>query len=188
MPQNDDITALLQPGETLLWHGRPDVGRLVGAKLAGCFLAGAGVGLSLLWAWYAAARGTAVGLFVALLFLALGLGVGIAKTREVLAARTTRYAITDRRALIVSGRTMAEIRDFAPDDIGPLETCNLVHGVGDLLFHHVGRIRGFGGWRTESRGFIGIAEIGKAREALIALNPDAANRTRTALAPDVSLD
>lgn len=183
----DDITVLLEPGERLIWHGRPNVERLVGRKLGGIFVAGAGVGLLLLWAWYAFAGGSAISSFVALMFVALAAILAHGKFREVLDARTTRYAVTDRRAIIVSGRAMNARRDYLPDAIGPLETRNEIHGAGDLLFNHTIKIGHFGRRRTESDGFIGIAEIAKARRALSALMESGSRGPAIRLAPDVTI-
>ena len=183
----DDITALLEPGERLTWHGRPNVDRLVGRKLGGIFIAGAGVGLLLLWAWYAIAGGSAISVFVALIFVAFAALLAHGKFREVLDARTTRYAITDRRAIIVSGRAMNTRRVYLPDAIGPLETRNEINGVGDLLFSHTIKVGHFGRRRTESDGFIGIADIGKARHALSALMESGSGGPAIRLAPDVTI-
>jgi hypothetical protein len=187
MPHEDDITTLLEPGERLMWHGRPNVERLVGRKLGSIFIAGAGVGLMLLWAWYALAGTSVIGAFVALMFVAFAAILAHGKYREVIAARTTRYAVTDRRALIVSGRPLRTSHVFLPGEIGPLETRNDVHGVGDVLFRHTVKIGHFGRRRTESDGFIGIAEIGKARDALAALMERAGDDPTIRLAPDVGV-
>ncbi len=187
MPHEDDITTLLEPGERLVWHGRPNVERLVGRKFGGIFIAGAGIGLLLIWAWNSIVDGSVMGIFVALLFIAFAVILAHGKFRDVMDARTTRYAVTDRRALIVSGRAMATQRVFPPDAIGPFETRNEVHGVGDLMFCHTIKIGHFGHRRTESDGFIGITEIGKARDALSALMKRAADGPAIRLAPDVGI-
>ncbi len=187
MPHEVDITTLLESGERLVWHGRPNVERLVGRKLGGIFVAGAGVGLMLLWAWYALAGGSAIGIFVALMFVAFAAILAQGKFRDVIDARTTRYAVTDRRALIVSGRGMKTRRVFAPDEIGPLEVRNDVGGAADLMFRHTNKIRQFGRRRTDSDGFIGIADIGKARAALMALMERADGPPTIRLAPDVGV-
>lgn len=187
MPHEDDITTLLEPDERLMWHGRPNVERLVGRKLGGIFIAGAGVGLLLLWAWNSAVGGSVMGLFVALLFVALAIMLAHGRFRDVMDARTTRYAVTDRRALIVSGRTMQTQRIFTPDAIGPLETRNEVHSVGDLMFCHTIKIGHFGRRRTDSDGFVGISEIDKARNALTTLMKSAEDGPAIRVAPDVGI-
>ena len=187
MPHEDDITTLLEPDERLMWHGRPNVERLVGRKLGGIFVAGAGLGLLLLWAWMSVASGSVTGGFVALLFVGLAAILAHGTFRDVMDARTTRYAVTDRRALIVAGRAMDIRRVFTPEEVGPLETRNEVHGVGDLMFSHTVKIGHFGRQRTDSDGFIGIAEIGKARDALAALMKNAGDGSAIRLAPDVGI-
>lgn len=162
----DNIDTLLEPGERLLWHGQPDVNRLVRRQYGWCFFAGAFMGLSLIWAWGSAQRGTAVSLFVALLFVLAGLAVLFAKVREIMAARTTRYMVTDRRAVIVSGKQTPKIDTVEPRDIGPIEITNVKDDHGDVLFRHVERFQELRGRKVESSGFIGIVETGKARQAL----------------------
>ena len=162
----DSIDTLLEPGERLLWHGRPDVNRLVRRQYGWCFFAGAFLGLSLLWAWDSAERGTAVALFVAMLFILAGLAVLYSKVQEIVAARTTRYMVTDRRAVIASGEQPPKVDSVAPVDIGPIEVANVKDEIGDVLFRQVETFPEFGGLKRERSGFIGIAETVQARRAL----------------------
>lgn len=165
----DPIETLLEPGETLVWHGRPDKDRLVRKQYGRCFFAGAFLGLALLWAWASLQRGTTVSFFVALLFAAAGLFVVIAKTREIMAARKTRYLVTDRRAVIAVQWKTPDIRSFAPTDIGPIEIKNDKDGAADVVFHHSIEHVDFTGLRRGTTGFIGISDPLKARAALEAL-------------------
>ena len=165
----ESVDKLLEPGETLVWHGRPDKDRLVRRQYGWCFFAGAFLGLSLIWAWGSAQRGTIVSLFVALLFALTGLAVVVGKGREVMAARKTRYLVTDRRAVILIDRKVPEIQSFAPKDIGPIEIKNVKDGAGDVVFSHLEKFVDFVGRRREHTGFIGVAEPHKAEQALAAL-------------------
>ena len=162
----NNIDTLLEPGERVLWHGRPDVNRLVRRQYGWCFFAGAFLGLSLIWAWDSAQRGTAVSLFVAMLFILAGLTVLYSKVQEIMAARTTRYMVTDRRAVIASGKQAQNVDSVAPYDIGPIEIANVKDEIGDVLFRQVEKFPEFGGLKRERSGFIGIIETGPARRAL----------------------
>ena len=162
----DSIDSLLEPGETLVWHGRPDKDRLVRKQYGRCFFAGAFLGLSLIWAWASLQRGTAVSFFVALLFAAAGLFVVIAKTREIMAARKTRYVVTDRRAVIVVNWKTPSIQSYAPKDIGPIEIKNDKDGLADVIFNQSFEHADFTGLRRATNGFIGISDPQKAKAAL----------------------
>lgn len=165
----DPIDSLLEPGETLMWHGRPDKDRLVRKQYGWCFFAGAFLGLSLIWAWASLQRGTTVSFFVALLFVAIGLFVVIAKTREIMAARKTRYLVTDRRAVISVSWKTPSIQSYTPKDIGPIEIKNDKDGAADVVFHHSIEHIDFTGLRRSAIGFIGISGPQKAKAALEAL-------------------
>jgi hypothetical protein len=165
----DPIDNLLEPGETLVWHGRPNKDRLVRKQYGWCFFAGAFLGLSLLWAWASLQRGTTVSFFVALLFVAVGMMVAIAKTREIMAAHKTRYLVTDRRAVISVSWKTPSIQSYAPKDIGPIEIKNDKDGAADVVFHHSIEHVDFTGLRRSATGFFGINEPQKAKAALEAL-------------------
>ena len=168
------IEALLEPGERLLWHGRPDTNRLVRRQYVWCFFAGAFFGLSLIWTWASWQRGTAVSIFVGLLFAAFGLAAAIGKAREILLARTTRYFVTDRRAAAAVGRRGRITEQFRADEIGAIEIKPAGDGLGDVLFNREPHLRGYRGVTTEGTGFYGLAEPQRARAALETLALSAA--------------
>ncbi len=166
----DQIESVLDPGETLVWHGRPDKDRFVRKQYGRCFFAGVFVGLSLIWAWASFQRGTTVSFFVALLFAAAGAMVVVAKTREIMAARKTRYLVTDRRAVIAVSWKTPDIQSFAPNDIGPIEIKNEKDGTADVVFNHSVTHADFTGLRPTTNGFIGLSDPEKAKAALEALS------------------
>lgn len=106
------ISALLRPGERLLWSGRPDPPRHVTGKDAAL------IPFSILWCgfaifWEASVLRTGAPLAMALFgipFVLIGLyfvvGRFVVKARS---KKRTRYAVTDRRALIV--RDGGSVRD-----------------------------------------------------------------------------
>ncbi len=165
----DRIESFLEPGERLLWHGRPDANRLVRRQYGWCFLAGAFFGLSLIWTWDSWQRGTVISIFAGLLIAAAGLAVVFAKGREILGARSTRYLITSRRAMVLSGRPARVAASYGPRDIGAVEVKPFVDGSGDVLFSRQPRPRGYRGIDGESGGFYGVAQPEHARRALESL-------------------
>jgi len=162
----DRIEALLEPGERLLWHGRPDTNRLVRRQYGWCFFAGAFFGLTLLWSYASWQRGTAVSLFVGLIFAAGGLAVVIAKAWEIVHARTTRYFVTNRRAAVAVGPRGKIAESYAANEIGAVEVKPVGDGLSDVLFNREPRLRGYRGVTTEGTGFYGLSDPGRVRAAL----------------------
>ncbi len=162
----DRIESFLEPGERLLWHGRPDANRLVRRQYGWCFLAGAFFGLSLIWTWDSWRRGTVISVFVGLLIVVAGLAVVFAKGREILEARSTRYLVTSRRAVVLRGRRARVVATFGPRDIGAVEVKPFDDGSGDVLFSRQPRPRGYRGLDSRDGGFYGVAQPEQARRAL----------------------
>ncbi len=113
------LAAHLRPGEVLLWHGAPDAGlRLKPAREdieAGLWGLGATALLALL-AWAIGAFGRLfpilrAGVVAALLaLLALSLHPLLLKHRLLMhRLRRTRYALTNRRALVLTGTRRARL-------------------------------------------------------------------------------
>lgn len=165
----DSVSFYLDFGERLLWHGRPDVNSLIRRQYGWCFLVGSFFGLSVLWAGYAMDRGTTLGVTLALAFVALGTAVAVAKGREILSARHLRYAVTDRRAMIVTDDTVATVRSFTPAEIGPIVVKPRKDGFADVLFHGDTRWYELRGSDIVTGGFLSIADARDAREALTRL-------------------
>jgi hypothetical protein len=170
----DRIEALLEPGERLLWHGRPDTNRLVRRQYSWCFFAGAFFGLSLIWAYASWQRGTVIGLFVGLIFAAGGLFVVAAKAWDIVYARTTRYFVSNRRAAVVVGPRGRITESYAADHIGAVEVQSLGDGLSDVLFNREPRLRGYRGVSSEGTGFYGLSDPSRARVALETLALSAA--------------
>ena len=162
----DPISFYLEFEERLLWHGRPDAESLVRRQYGWCFLVGSFFGLSLLWASYAIEQGTQLSATLALLFVALGLAVAVAKTREIFSARRLRYAVTDRRAMIITEDTVAKVQSFAPAEIGPIIVNQRKGGLADVLFHGQTRFYELRGNDIVTGGFLSINDANSAREAL----------------------
>jgi len=121
---------LLDPGETILWQGRPDRGFHVAPNRY--FLAAFGIafgGFALFWMTMAAQAGGTFWMF-GLLHFSVGLGIIFgALFWDTFRRRRTWYTLTDRRAFIatkipVRGRSIKSypIRPDTPLDIqqGPL--------------------------------------------------------------------
>lgn len=165
----DSISFYLDFEERLLWHGRPDADSLIRRQYGWCFLIGSFFGLSLLWASYALDRDTPLSTTLALLFVMIGIAAAVAKSREILSARRLRYAVTDRRAMIVTEETVAKVQSFGPDEIGPIVLKQRKDGLADVLFHGDTRFYELRGNDIVTGGFLSIRDAGNAREALARL-------------------
>ena len=172
----ESIDAFLEPGERLLWHGRPDSNRLVRRQYLWCFFAGAFFGLSLIWCWASWQQGTVLSMFIGVAFAAMGLAVVYSKAREILNARTTRYLVTNRRAVVIAGKSDQVLESFSPSEIGAIEIRPVDDDFSDVLFNREPRLRGYRGVTTEGTGFYGLADPQQARQALetLAKGDDAA--------------
>lgn len=162
----DSISFYLDFEERLLWHGRPDADSLIRRQYGWCFLIGSFFGLSLLWASSALDQGTPLSVTLALAFVALGLAVAVAKSREILSARRLRYAVTDRRAMIITEDTVAKVQTFTPDEIGPLVVNVRKDGLTDILFHRQTRFYELRGSGIVTGGFLSVSDVGNAQVAL----------------------
>lgn len=172
----DSISFYLDYEERLLWHGRPDADSLVRRQYGWCFLIGSFVGLSILWARYALAQETTFSAVLALLFVMIGVAVAVAKGKEILSARHLRYAVTDRRAMIVTEDTIASVRSFAPDELGPIVVKQHKDGLADVLFHGQTRFYELRGNDIVTGGFLAIRDAGAARDALARLIDETGGR------------
>lgn len=162
----DPISFYLDFEERLLWHGRPDADSVVRRQYGWCFLIGSFFGLSLLWASNALEQGTQLSATLALTFVALGLAVAVAKIREILSAGRLRYAVTNRRAMIITEETIPKVRSFTPDEIGPIVVNARKGGLADVLFHGETRFYELRGNDIATGGFLSISDANGAREAL----------------------
>jgi hypothetical protein len=138
------VRGLLEPGETLVWAGRPAPaildGKLAFALVFGAFAAvfgGIMLGFSVIRILdYDTAARLQGWIFVVqgLLFILMGITFGMGAIGPALAASRTVYAITDKRALIASGFLRRRLTSFAPEDIEELLRLDRDEGYGHLIF------------------------------------------------------
>jgi hypothetical protein len=137
----------LQPGEHLVWAGRPGPAAQPAWQLdrtslliaAGPFLAA----VFLLWQAVGSAGAWAAFLFLAagILMLCIALSPLVALWRAVRRVRRTVYAITDRRLLVLPGGSRRALRAFPPEDLDDPEVRDRDDGRGDVIFATVPEIR-----------------------------------------------
>jgi hypothetical protein len=116
----------LAPGEAIIWTGRPDAGQLARRGLSGA-VSGAAFGAA--FALFAPRFGFQGWILaVPWAMAALSLAAPIFSYRR--AARTT-YAVTDRRALVVTG---SSVRSFGPGRVGHPVVTPRTGGLSDVEF------------------------------------------------------
>ncbi|QFT97358.1 hypothetical protein FIU85_08600 [Roseovarius sp. THAF8] len=157
----DEWDGILNPGEKVLWQGRPDPGVTIAPAsivtlIFGLFFAG----FALLWMILAATAGGAFWMF-GLIHFSVGLGIAFGGIFwEPWKRRHTWYTLTDSRAFIardlpflgrslksypITGQTRLELRDGTP---------------GSVMFDHEMRRHKNGHYRVDI-GFERIAEAGE---------------------------
>lgn len=177
-PMELTLQSELRSGESLVWSGAPDPARL-SRKAVPLFIFGIfWTGFALFWIAGASgmfSHGHSGGFrFFALFGLPFVLvGCGLLASPFVLrsVALNTVYAVTNQRALIISKIPFkgVQIRSFLPSALGSIEKVLLDNGRGDIIFE---RMLSVGNTRHPNLtvvGFMGIAEVQKVEELLLAL-------------------
>ncbi|MBZ0296104.1 MAG: hypothetical protein K8L99_26325 [Anaerolineae bacterium] len=139
----DTIEQQLMAGEELLWAGQPDPMRMARRKL---LQAGFGV----IWLvfvififgdfWTMPSRGPNVGGFgsifslMPLFFIGVGSWTVSTPLRDYFTAKRTIYAVTDQRALIISGLFSQSAKSYGRHQIEFVDTRVHSNGTGDIIF------------------------------------------------------
>lgn len=95
-----------------------------------------------------------------LLFVVIGLALVVAVFRSPGKYKRTAYAITDRRAMIITltRRGGSTVESFRPESLTSMIRKQNADGSGDLIFEQFRERRG-SGTTTIRRGFIGIRDV-----------------------------
>jgi hypothetical protein len=167
------VRRALHPEEQLIWAERAEAMALARSRLGWGFLAGVVVvGVfpltRLLKGDLPLAKGENV-LDLTPMLLPLGGAFlfGLLLVLEPLwaayRARTTLYAISDRRLLIVNLFPLRQIQSFPPEELNMLECTERPDGSGDLVFREA--VMGSGRSRQTKRfGFFGVPEVRRVED------------------------
>lgn len=169
--------AEIQPGEKLLWIGRPDPAR-VGRQSLPMLLFGIPWTLFSLF-WMAGASGMLFhgggppGPFnylfplFGLPFVGVGIGLLTSPYWAARKARTQVYAVTDRRAMIISGTASRTVASYTQRDMTDIVRTEHANQTGDVVFAtQVSRSSNNNGTTTRI-GFFGIPEAAAVERLLL---------------------
>lgn len=172
------VDAELQPGETILWTGKPLASRIALQNrqalvtgvlaLAALYVVLTGVAAASIFSFFIFGCGFT---WLAALFMLLPLYYFARPVSDYLAAGRTIYAVTDRRALIIKpgfgGKTVQSY-----NHIEQIERRELSGGKGDLIFAsetQPARSRA----RQRKIGFFGIANPREVEQLMLGILGDA---------------
>jgi hypothetical protein len=136
----------LQSGESLNWAGTADPGRAALAALPATLVGLPFAGFALYWmntAYQASshiskrpdafAKGFSVFPIFGLPFLLIGLSMLLAPLWAYLKGRSTVYAVTNQRILVISGGGSRSVKSYVPADIVAVEHRERPDGSGDIM-------------------------------------------------------
>jgi hypothetical protein len=162
--------AQLEAGEQLLWHSRPDGRRFILGSIPIVLFGIPWTAFSLFW--MAAASGflftkSGNGIFslfalFGVPFVLVGFGMLSSPYWVYRKMKLTVYALTNRRALIITGGRSKTIQSYSTKDIGIIERTERANGKGDIYFATVE-----GNKSTQRIGFLGISDVRRVERLLM---------------------
>jgi hypothetical protein len=144
----------LQPGESLYWTGVADPARAAAAALPAALFGIPFAGFAAFWI-NAAYHGThamnksgnsftgAFSFFplFGVPFLLVGLGIILAPLWAYLGGRTTVYAVTNQRVMVISGSSTRSVKSCTPADIVSVDHLERADGSGDIIIRTTAQTR-----------------------------------------------
>jgi len=164
----------MRPGEKLIWAERPRPGAVARGGLTASLFGIPFLGFALFWTFMAsgAIRQGGFGLFFPLFglpFIAVGIGLVGTPLWAARRARSTIYAITDQRLLIMQTGSTNEVQSYGPEDLDSLDRRERPDGSGDIIFRNENLVRRGrnGTYVTNNRiGFFGVPEVRQVEQAI----------------------
>jgi len=170
------IRSELQPGERLLWSGRPDPIRGMLPTFAIWLFAIPWTCFAVFWIASAYGMGshannTGGGGFAffplfGLPFVLVGIGMLSSPFFAYLKLKSTLYGLTDRRAIIVSGKNTKSVDSYDGSNIGHIQRTERADRSGTLSFAQKISNNGKNGPQTTNIGFVGIPEVRSVEQIL----------------------
>jgi hypothetical protein len=137
----------LQSGESLSWTGTADPGRAALSALPAAIFGIPFAGFALFWmntAFHATnsmhkssnnafTKSFTVFPLFGLPFLLIGLGIVLAPLWAYLKGRSTVYAVTNQRVMVITGGNSRSVKSYTPADILGVEHIERPDGSGDIV-------------------------------------------------------
>ncbi len=170
-----EINRQLDPGEGLLWSGSPQPGRMAASALPASAFGIPFTAFAVFWMYMAfsmTSHSRSPGgpwiLFplFGTPFLLIGLGMLTAPVWAFLAAGRTIYAVTNKRALIVTNLFATSVKSYVHSEIHDVQRVERADGSGDLYFASRDVVTQRGGIIHQRIGFVGIPDV-KSVEQLV---------------------
>jgi hypothetical protein len=158
---------LLDPGEKLLWSGKPNplryaLGKSITAAIFGAFF----LSISLLWIYIAAMAGSkssnpsnAYFWLLGIPFLAVGAAMIFSPVWEFYCAIRTTYLVTNKRAIIATSGIIPHRLSVPLSRIGTIDARPYADDHGAIIFKEVIVRHSEGGETIHQDGFIAIPEL-----------------------------
>jgi Bacterial PH domain len=174
------VEAELAGGEHLIWFDQPRPWAVARQNLPKALFGIPFTAFAVFWMWGASHATSKAGDGVALLFPLWGLmfvGAGLwilcSPLWSAFKARSTVYAITGERLLIVEGLRTRQVTSYTADDLQAIERTERRDGSGDVVFRHESAMtrRGFASFTYSFNaatriGFFGVSDVRRVEASI----------------------
>lgn len=179
------VQSELQSGETLSWTGTADPARAALGALPAAIFGIPFAGFALFWmsmafrgtdamnrsTHNAFAGGFALFPLFGLPFLLIGLAIALAPLWAFLKAKSTVYAVTNRRVMVISGSTNRSVKSLTPADITSVEHRERPDGSGDILLTTTAVIRAGNNMSSQMRvALCGVPNVKQVADQVMSLH------------------
>ena len=164
-----EINRQLDPGEGLLWSGAPSPARMALSALPASVGGIPFSAFAAFWIYTAftmtskstSSPGSPWRLFplFGLPFLLIGLGMLTAPLWAFLGAGRMLYAVTNKRALIITNFFSTSVKSYSHSEIREVQRVERAGGTGDLYFASRDVVTRSGGVSHRRIGFLGIPDV-----------------------------
>jgi Bacterial PH domain len=173
----------LQSGESIYWTGTADPARAALSALPAALFGIPFAGFSLFWingAYQASshiskspnafAKGFSVFPLFGLPFLFVGLGIVLAPLWAYLKGRSTVYAVTNQRVMVISGNGTRSVKSLTPADIVSVDHRERPDGSGDVVICTSGILRTNNSTSQVKVALLGIPNVKEVAQQVMALH------------------
>jgi hypothetical protein len=174
----------LQSGESLYWTGTADPTRTAISALPAAIFGIPFAGFALFWmntAFHATSsihkssnnaftKSFTVFPLFGLPFLLIGLGIVLAPLWAYLKGRSTVYAVTNQRIMVITGGSNVSVKSYTPADIVGVEHRERPDGSGDIVIQTTGTMRTNNSVSQIKVALCGIPNVKQVAQQVLALH------------------